>query len=95
MTQILEKGHYYSEMVTQALLSKPEVNLPLPAKLTKRELEVLELCCTELSYAEIASQLNLSVKTIDGYRHILFQKLNVKTRIGLVLFAIKHRIITI
>ena len=36
--------------------------------------------------------MNLSPKTIDGYRDNLFVKLEVKNRIGLVLYAIKHKI---
>jgi DNA-binding NarL/FixJ family response regulator len=37
----------------------------------------------------------LSPKTIDGYRESLFEKLEIKTRIGLVLYAIKNKIVFI
>ena len=58
----------------------------------ENEIEFLKLICTELTYKEIAEKMNLSPKTIDGYRDNLFVKLEVKNRIGLVLYAIKHKI---
>ena len=55
-----------------------------------REFQFLELCCSELTYKEIADQMCLSPKTIDGYRANLFQRYNAKSRVGLVLLAIKN-----
>jgi DNA-binding NarL/FixJ family response regulator len=43
-----------------------------------------------MTYKEIADRMNLSPKTIDGYREQLFKKLDVKNRIGLVIFAFKN-----
>jgi two-component system, NarL family, invasion response regulator UvrY len=53
----------------------------------------LKLACTEITYKEIAEKMCLSIHTIDGYRDILFEKLGVKSRIGLVLYAIKNKIV--
>ena len=61
-------------------------------QLKDTEITFLKLICTELTYKEIADKMHLSPKTIDGYRDQLFLKLNVKNRIGLVLFAIKNKI---
>jgi two-component system, NarL family, invasion response regulator UvrY len=58
-------------------------------------MDFLRLICTELTYREIADQLCLSPRTVDGYRDILFEKLNVKTRIGLVIYSIKNNLIHI
>ncbi|MGQ3014127.1 MAG: response regulator [Flavobacteriales bacterium] len=63
--------------------------------LSDKEQEFIRLACSEYTYKEIAEILNLSVKTIDGYRGVLFEKLNVKSRPGLVLFAVKNRIIEV
>ena len=63
--------------------------------LKDRELEFIKLACTEKTYKEIADIMCLSPKTIDGYRENLFQKLDVKTRIGIVLYAINHKIIEV
>jgi DNA-binding NarL/FixJ family response regulator len=58
-------------------------------KLTDREKAFLKLACSDFTYKEIASKMFLSEKTIDGYRESLFQKLNVKSRVGMALEAIK------
>ena len=62
------------------------------SKLTNREFEFLKLSCSEMTYKEIANIMYLSVRTIEGYRDNLFIKLNLKTRVGLVLYAIKNKI---
>ncbi|HBY70527.1 MAG TPA: DNA-binding response regulator, partial [Flavobacteriaceae bacterium] len=46
----------------------------------------------EMTYKEIADKMNLSPKTIDGYRQDLFNKLDVKNRVGLVIYALKNDI---
>jgi DNA-binding NarL/FixJ family response regulator len=48
-----------------------------------------------MTYKEIAGKMYLSVRTIDGYRDTLFEKLDVKSRVGLVLFAIKNKIVLV
>lgn len=86
---ILETGIYYTKLVNEAILhSLNKEN----EKLKDSEITFLKLICTELTYKEIAEKMHLSPKTIDGYRDQLFVKLNVKNRIGLVLFAIKNKI---
>lgn len=60
--------------------------------LTANEVKFLELCCSEFTYKEIATKMNLSVHTIDNYRDALFEKLDLKSRTGLVLFALKNNI---
>ena len=62
----------------------------ISSRLKDREIEFVKLACSELTYREIAEQMCLSPRTIDGYRDSVFAKLNVKTRVGIVLFAIKH-----
>ncbi len=58
-----------------------------------RELEFMTLACSDKTYKEIASDMCLSPKTIDNYRDTLFKKLEVRSRIGLVLYALKHGIV--
>jgi DNA-binding CsgD family transcriptional regulator len=73
-----------------------KLNNPEEKQLLKeRELEFIKLVCTEKTYKEIAEEMFLSPKTIDGYRENLFIKLDIKTRVGLVLFAIKNKIVSI
>ncbi|HNG63164.1 MAG TPA: LuxR C-terminal-related transcriptional regulator, partial [Ferruginibacter sp.] len=70
-------------------------NLKNLVPLNERETDFLKYACTELTYKEIAEKMFLSPRTIDGYRDALFEKLNVKTRVGLVMYAIKNGIVRI
>jgi len=94
---LLLKGFYHSELVTGKLihtinhLDEPEnSSVKNVLALNDREVEFLKLACTEMTYKEIAEQMCLSPRTIDGYRDTLFEKLNLKSRVGLVFFAIKN-----
>jgi DNA-binding NarL/FixJ family response regulator len=99
LQSILDKGFCYSDFITGTLwgsvrndaadLSPVEVWLSL----TEREKTFVKHTCSELTYTEIASQMGLSVKTIDGYRDNLFTRFNVRSRVGLVLYALKNNII--
>jgi len=96
-----EKGFYYSDLVSGKLMhaiNKMEDengNLKNIVPLNERETDFLTYACTELTYKEIAEKMFLSPRTIDGYRDALFEKLNVKTRVGLVMYAIKNGIVRI
>ncbi|CAM3661850.1 response regulator transcription factor [Flavobacterium gelidilacus] len=92
LLRIIETGVYHSNIVTDALMNSVTGKNQEEATLKENEIEFLKLICTELTYKEVADKMNLSPKTIDGYRDNLFVKLNVKNRIGLVLYAIKHKI---
>jgi DNA-binding NarL/FixJ family response regulator len=60
----------------------------------EREEEVLMLICKGLDSNEIADKMCLSSKTIDNYRSKLLQKIGVKNTVGLVIYAIKNKIVT-
>ncbi|KAF2082338.1 response regulator transcription factor [Flavobacterium sharifuzzamanii] len=62
--------------------------------LTQRELDFLKLVCDEreLTYDQMAEIMNLSIKSIEAYRAALFEKYNIKSKVGLVLFSFKHRL---
>jgi DNA-binding NarL/FixJ family response regulator len=98
---IITKGFYYSEMVTGTLihsintLDEKDNYQKNAVKLNDREITFLKYACTELTYKEIAEKMFVSPRTIDGYRDDIFQKLNVKTRVGLVMYAIKNGIVNI
>ncbi len=93
--EVIEKGFYYTEEVNIALMNAlhkketPDADL----KLKKKEITFIKLASTEMTYKEIAEEMNLSPKTIDGYRQELFSKLHLKNRVGLVLYAVKNNLI--
>jgi DNA-binding NarL/FixJ family response regulator len=99
---VLSKGYYHSDLVTGKLIHSIN-HLDSPAhssikellKLSTKEIEFLKYACTEMSYKEIAEKMFLSPRTIEGYRDNLFEKLAVKSRVGLVLFAIKNGIVKV
>jgi two-component system invasion response regulator UvrY len=62
-------------------------------RLSQREKDFVGHACSEKTYSEIASLLYVAPKTVDGYRESAFEKLGVKNRIGLVLFAIRNKFI--
>ncbi|MEJ0102758.1 MAG: response regulator transcription factor [Bacteroidota bacterium] len=99
LNAIMSKGFYYTDFITGKLVhslqnhhhsgAEPEaVNL-----INEREKNFLQLACSEYTYNEIAAKMFLSPKTIDGYRNSLFEKLNVKSRVGLALYAVKHGLV--
>jgi len=85
---------YYPEFVTKHLIHNINIDYTL-AKLNSREIEFLKLSATELTYKEIAEHMCISSRTVDGYRDQLFEKLQIKSRIGLVLYAIKNKLIEV
>ncbi|HTI60333.1 response regulator transcription factor [Mucilaginibacter sp.] len=85
---------YYPDFVTRHLVHNINIDFTL-AKLNSREIEFLKLSATELTYKEIAEHMCISSRTVDGYRDQLFEKLQIKSRIGLVLYAIKNKLIDV
>lgn len=92
---VYEKGVFYTDMVTQCLLNirtEEQSVKTCVEDLKEREKDFIKLACSEMTYKEIADVMFLSPKTIDGYRDSVFTKLDVKSRVGLVLFALKHHL---
>ncbi len=98
---VMSKGFYYSDLVSGKLmhainkLEDSGSSLKSLVQLNERETDFLKYACTEMTYKEIADKMFVSPRTIDGYRDALFEKLNVKTRVGLVMYAIKNSIVTV
>jgi len=91
------QGHRYlsqsiSDKILEDYLNQQEIaeaTTPL-ARLSPRELEVLQLVAEGKSSATIANILFLSPKTVETYRVRLMQKLNLNNLPGLVKFAVQH-----
>lgn len=100
LLDVEKKGYYYSDMVSGKLIhalnqQEHENNTKKSVGLSSRELDFLKLSCSELTYKEIADKMCVSPRTVDGYRDALFEKLNIKTRVGLAIYAIKNGIVDI
>ncbi len=95
LLELMENGFYHTKEVTSLLIDsvsgkKNRSNI----EFKENELKFMRLACSELTYKEIAEKMFLSPKTIDGYRDSLFTKLDVRNRVGLVMYAIKNKIYT-
>jgi two-component system, NarL family, invasion response regulator UvrY len=64
------------------------------AMLTDLEIEFLKLASTEMTYKEIAHAMHMTPRHIDSYRDSLFTKLDVKSRVGLAIYAVKNGLVT-
>ena len=95
--QVLLSGFYYTPKINKLLLqlATQDNNTDKSNNLNDKELTFIKLACTELTYKEIAAKMFVSPKTIDGYRDSLFRRLKIKNRVGLVIFAIKNKIVNI
>lgn len=94
LLEVVENGFFHTKNVTNLLLQSISGSGKRSIQFKDNEITFMKLACTELTYKEIADQMCLSPKTIDGYRDVLFTKLNVKNRVGLVMYAIKNKIYT-
>lgn len=96
---VAENGYYYSNSTTGKLASffhKSHASHSSieRALLTEKEIKFLKLASTDMTYKEIAQNMHLTPRAIDGYRDGLFEKLDVKSRVGLAIYAVKNGIIT-
>lgn len=97
---VYENGFYYTQEVLKfiqgGLLTKGKATVKSKFDrdfLTKRELEILGLICEEYSSAEIAEKLFISKRTVEGHRNNILVKTGVKNIAGLVIFALKNKLI--
>jgi DNA-binding NarL/FixJ family response regulator len=80
--------HYFSDSTTEQLPDEKN-------DITDREFIFLRKCCSELTYRQIAKEMHVSPRTIDTYRDHLFEKLQVRTRVGLVIYALRTGLIEV
>ncbi len=97
LKKVIRNDFYFSgditEIVMKDLLNHKRGTKASEINLTSKELDVLKLICKELTAGEIADQLCLSIRTIEGYRAKLFSKTQTRNMAGLVLYAVKNKLI--
>jgi two-component system, NarL family, invasion response regulator UvrY len=97
---IVDNGTYCSPTITSRLfnLMKNQGSKKTAwgtVILSENEITFLKFVATEMTYKEVAQKMQISPRTVDNYRDALFLKLNVKSRVGLAMYAIKSGIVTI
>ena len=96
LLEVQDHGYYNGDSANlnyRRLILK--ANEEAAIKLSDRELEFLKLACSDLTYKEIAQQMFLSERTIDGYRDALFEKLKVKSRVGMALEGLRRNLVVL
>lgn len=93
LDSIMKKDFYLSDYISGKIISGLHKDLGNPDEqivLSDKEKEFLRLVCSELTYKDIADKMFISHRTVDNYRNVLFEKLKVRSRVGLVMYAIKN-----
>ena len=96
LIEIAAKGYYNADDLNihyRRIMMKQNAEKPL--LLSDKEKAFLQLACSDFTYKQIAAQMLLSERTIDGYREALFEKLNVQSRTGMALEAIRRNLVSL
>ena len=93
--QVVSQGHIYvyptlTGALVQDLSPHKRTTQSLHATLTAREIDVLLLLARGYTNRQIAKELNLSQRTIEGYRATLVSKLGIKSRVELMNYVEEH-----
>lgn len=93
LQMMVSNGYYYPEWAASKVFASLG-NIPLKEEktisLTEREKEFLRYTVTEMNYKEIGEKMFCSPRTVESYRDNLFEKLELKTRVGLAVYAMKN-----
>ncbi len=93
---IYKKGYYNGDLVNinyrRLMLTENESTNAL---ITDRDKEFLKLASSDLTYKQIAVLMKVSERTVDSFREALFQKLNVQSRVGMVMEALRRNLINL
>jgi DNA-binding NarL/FixJ family response regulator len=95
LNEVYTKGYYNADVSNinyrRLIIKTKEEEIVFKEK----ERTFLKLACSDLTYKQIAEQMHVAERTIDGYRESLFQKLNVQSRTGMVLEALRRQLVSL
>jgi DNA-binding NarL/FixJ family response regulator len=93
LDQVHKKGYFNPESHGLDFQQLFQASVKGNTEFSQREREFLKLACSELTYKEISQKMDISEHTVDGYREMMFKKLNVTSRTSMVLKALRKKII--
>ncbi|WP_207421337.1 response regulator [Desertivirga brevis] len=93
INSVYRTGFYLNNLIVDKLREGKERKSPAINGISPREIEVLDLICKEYTNSEIAEKLNISIRTVDTHRKSLLTKTESRNTAGLVLFAVKNRLL--
>ena len=98
MSIVVSQGYYYTNATTRKLLkvlyTQEEPGMQTTGLLTDSEFQFMKYCCTELTYKEIADKMKLPVRRVTSMRDNLFMKLDLKSRMGFLVYCVKNAIVS-
>lgn len=97
---VVQSGYYYSNHTTGKIVNlfrqqSDGSSLIQRSLLNDQEIRFLQLACSDLTYKEIAVKMCLNPRSVDSLRDQLFTKLDVRSRVGLAMVAIRQGVVTI
>jgi DNA-binding NarL/FixJ family response regulator len=100
---IYENNEYYSESISNVILKsyvQKAKTSDVPSersedKLSSREIEILKYFAGGMSNQEIADKLFISIRTVESHKNHIMQKLELKSTVELIKYAIKNKIVDI
>ncbi len=90
---IINKGFHYTDYIVELLRNKLIYGKPTPESaslLSEREIDVLHRICEQKTAKEIAKELFISPRTVEGHRNKLLEKTKSKNIAGLIIFAVEN-----
>jgi DNA-binding NarL/FixJ family response regulator len=98
LDSVVKKNFYLPDYISGKIISglhKDVDRMDEPGPLSPREKDFLRLICSEITYKDIAAKMYVSPRTVDEYRNNLYEKLKVKSRVGLVMYAIRNGLVDV
>lgn len=95
---VCEHGYYYDQKVSEVMANALKNNAVSASKpqdhgFTRQELRIIKLICDNKSNQQIAEELNLSVRTIEGHRYNICKKTQTNNTMDLVEYVTIHKIL--
>jgi len=99
ISEIFRCGYYHNDFLIYSLRNEKSANRmtkqeQIINELSERERQFLKLVCheDEYTYGQIAGLMDVQHRTVDGYRESIFEKFSIKSKTGLVLFVLRHKL---
>lgn len=95
---VMQNDYYFNDKFSKAMLHNLMTSEKIEPKfissrLNEKELEIVQMVCAEMTNKEIALKLNLSNRTVDGYRERILKKIGARNTAGIVMYALKFKLI--
>lgn len=82
-------SYYHSELLSHKFHSIVTSGQPAIPAISEKEMQLLNYCCTDLTYHQIAKEMRTTSRSVEGYRDSLFRKFGISSRTGLALLSLR------